>query len=78
MPARVQVRTTSGATYEECILDPKGSAGAPLSSADIDDKFRSQVNGVLSADACDRLLGALRSVDKLDDVSTLFPMLVSK
>ncbi|MBI4191975.1 MAG: MmgE/PrpD family protein [Betaproteobacteria bacterium] len=78
MPARVKVRTTSGAVHEELVIDAKGSMGAPFSSDEVDDKFRSQVADVFGAERCEKLLGVLRNIDTLDDVAKLPPMLVVK
>src|SRR5258705_13987291 len=43
LPARVKLRTRCGDVFEGLVIDAKGSPGAPLSSAEIDHKFRSQV-----------------------------------
>ena len=76
LPARVNLRTRSGGIFEALVIDAKGSPGAPLSSAEIDDKFRSQVVDVLGAEQCVQLVRMLRNIDALDDIARLPPMLV--
>ncbi|MBI4191494.1 MAG: MmgE/PrpD family protein [Betaproteobacteria bacterium] len=76
MPARVKVRMKSGDSREELVIDAKGSPGAPLSSGDIDAKFRSQVVDAFGTDRCEKLLRVLRAIEALDDMAKLPPMLV--
>ena len=76
MPARVKVRTKSGRLLEEMVLDAKGSPGAPFSSDEVDDKFRSQVAGVVGAEKCEQLVRVLRNIESLDDMAELPAMLV--
>lgn len=76
MPARVKLRTKSGRLLEEMVLDAKGSPGAPFSSNEVDDKFRSQVVDVLGAERCENLLRVLRNIESLDDMAELPAMLV--
>jgi len=71
MPARVKIGTRSGDLFEEFVLDAKGSPGAPYSSADIDEKFRSLVSGPLGANRTEELLNSLRNIALLPDVADL-------
>lgn len=75
MPARVRVTSTSGKKFEELVIDAKGSPGAPLSSDEVDEKFRSQVVDVFGKEKCEKVLSALRSVDSIGDVATILKML---
>ena len=75
-PARVRVQMRSGAVHDALVRDSKGSPGAPMSSAEIDDKFRSQVTDVLGVERCQQLLGRLRTLDTLGDIADLMPLLV--
>ena len=75
-PARVRVSTQSGDVYEELVIYARGSPGAPLSSAEVDDKFRSQVVDVFGAERCGKLVRVLRNIDALDDMAKLLLMLV--
>ena len=74
MPPRVKLRTKSGRLLEEMVLDAKESPGAPLSSNEIDDKFRSQVVDVMGDVRCENLIQVLRNIESLDDVAKLPPM----
>ena len=70
----VKLQSKSHANHEELMMATK----VRLASEQIDDKLRSQVADVLRANRCESLLQALRKIETLDDVATLFPMLVSK
>jgi len=69
MPARVTVRTKAGGVHESLVSDPKGTLQSPLTSADIDAKFRGQVTDVIGSAACETLLHALRNIESLDDMA---------
>ena len=75
-PARVVLRTRSGARHEALVLDPKGSPVTPLSATEIDEKFQHQAAPALGAERCGKLLRALRGIDALDDMGKLLPLLV--
>jgi 2-methylcitrate dehydratase PrpD len=75
-PGRVTVSTRHGKHYEALVVHPRGTPGAPLSSAEIDDKFRSQVFNLTGDGAGEKLLHTLRSIDTLDNMAQLGPMLV--
>ncbi len=77
LPGRVKLRTRSGKNLEELVIDAKGSPGAPLSSAELDEKFRAQVTDVLGAARSAELVQVLRNIDTLDDVAKLMPTLVA-
>jgi 2-methylcitrate dehydratase PrpD len=77
LPARVRVGTRAGVTHEDLQHDARGSPGAPLSSADIDQKFRGQVASVLGTPRCDELLRALRGIDTVRNVRDLIPLLLA-
>ena len=69
MPARVTVRTKAGGVHESLVSDPKGTLQSPLTSADIDAKFRGQVTDVIGSAACETLLHTLRNIESLDDMA---------
>jgi 2-methylcitrate dehydratase PrpD len=77
LPARVEVRLKSGAVYDKLVIDARGSAGHPLSSDDLDDKFRSQAADVLGPERCEQVLGILRNIVDVQDVAELPPLLVA-
>jgi hypothetical protein len=77
-PARVKVRTASGAVHEELVINARGSPGARFSSDEIDAKFRSQVSDIVGAEECENLIKVLRNIDTLDDMAKLPPLLTLK
>ena len=77
LPARVVVGSRAGRRSEELVINARGSPGAPLTSDQVDDKFRSQVAAVLGDARCDKLLRTLRTIDELDAVAKLPPMFVA-
>jgi 2-methylcitrate dehydratase PrpD len=77
MPARVTVRTKAGGVHENLVSDPKGSLQSPLTSEDIDVKFRGQVGDIIGNAACEKLLLSLRAIERLDDVAKLPALFVS-
>lgn len=78
MPARVKVTTISGKSCEEIVIHAKGSPGAPFSSVDVDNKFRSQTLDAFGTHGSEQLLDTLRNIAALDDMAKLLPMLVVK
>ena len=74
-PARVKVTTTSGATYQELVIDAHGSPSARFSSDEIDAKFRSQFVDIVGSERCEELVSVLRNIDRLDDMPKLPAML---
>jgi len=75
-PARVKVRLRSGQEWEDVVVEAKGSGSHPLTAAEIDEKFQSQVEPVLGPRRSRELLTSLRHVADLNDVAKLAPMLV--
>jgi 2-methylcitrate dehydratase PrpD len=76
MPARVTLTTRSGRTYDELVVDAKGSPLKRLTSAEVDEKFRSMVTEVLGADRTGELIRTLRSVRGVDNMAKIASMLV--
>ena len=58
------------------VTDARGAPGSPLTSAEVDAKFRSQVVDSLGAERCERLLKALRGIETNDDMASMPPLLV--
>jgi 2-methylcitrate dehydratase PrpD len=48
-----------GGRFQETVLLPKGDPGAPLSDAELEDKFRANCAGVLGAARTERLRAAI-------------------
>ena len=76
MPARITLTTRSGTTYDELVVDAKGSPLKRLTSAEVDEKFRSMVTEVLGADRTGELIRTLRSVRGVDNMARIASMLV--
>jgi 2-methylcitrate dehydratase PrpD len=74
-PARVRVRSRSGGTFEELVAHAKGSPGAPLTSDEIDEKFRTQASDVFGAQRSADLLRVLRHIDEFGDMAELSKLL---
>ena len=73
-PARVTITMEDGQSFQEVVMLPKGDPGAPLSDAELEDKFRGNVEPVFGADRATRLRDAiLRLADGgyVSDVSAL-------
>jgi 2-methylcitrate dehydratase len=74
-PSRVTVRLKDGTTTQNEIHYPKGHHEAPLSSTEVEEKFRSQFRPYrddAKADAMIELIGRLDAVEDIDDVFTAF------
>jgi 2-methylcitrate dehydratase PrpD len=70
----VQIRTKSGLVFNKKILHPRGSLQNPMTTQQIEDKFRdcaSHAREPLSAKAVDQIIHAVRSLEKLGDVGDL-------
>lgn len=73
-PACVTITMEDGQSFQETVMLPKGDPGAPLSDAELEDKFRGNVEPLLGADRATRLRDAiLRLADggSVADVSAL-------
>lgn len=73
-PARVTITMEDGQSFQETVMLPKGDPGAPLSDAELEDKFRGNVEPRLGVDRATRLRDAiLRLADggSVGDVSAL-------
>jgi 2-methylcitrate dehydratase len=74
-PSRVTVRFKDGTTTQNEIRYPKGHHEAPLSSTEVEEKFRSQFRPYrddAKADAMIELIGRLDAVEDIDDVFAAF------
>lgn len=71
-PARVEVETTDGEIYSHRIDTPKGDPENPVTDAELDAKFLLLASATLGGDDPDRLLGRLRDLDTLTDMTQLF------
>ncbi|MFZ0797663.1 MAG: hypothetical protein WAM98_07735, partial [Terriglobales bacterium] len=71
----VNITTTAGRTLSKQLDYPKGDPRNPLSDAEIEEKFRALAEGVLSAKAQDKLIEAIRSLEKCESVSKLMALM---
>jgi 2-methylcitrate dehydratase PrpD len=69
--ARVRIETQDGRVLEHHAVTRKGDPDAPLSDAELVDKYRELAVPVLGDGAAETLLDALWRVDVLDDVGAL-------
>ncbi|MBP0462807.1 MmgE/PrpD family protein [Roseomonas sp. PWR1] len=58
-PARVTITMEDGQSFQETVMLPKGDPGAPLSDAELEDKFRGNVEPVVGAERATRLRDAI-------------------
>lgn len=58
-PARVTITMEDGQSFQETVMLPKGDPGAPLSDAELEDKFRGNVEPVFGAERATRLRDAI-------------------
>jgi len=55
---------------------PKGHNRNPLTDGEVEEKFRGLASGALRAKGCDRVLAAVRDLDKAPTLDGLFESLV--
>ena len=73
-PARVTITLNNGKSFQETILFPKGDPQDPLTSAEIETKFRENVRGALTSPQAAKLLRAIYALPNagdIDDVAAL-------
>ena len=65
----------SGKTYAREIINPRGSAGNPLSEDGVREKFMAQCQGILPEDKAARLFSAAMGIADLADARELEAMI---
>ncbi len=75
-PARVTVTMDDGRRFQETVLLPKGDPGAPLSDAELEDKFRGNCEAVLGAAQTERLREAILRLAEAETVEELSALVV--
>jgi 2-methylcitrate dehydratase PrpD len=75
-PARVTVTMEDGQSFTETVMLPKGDPGAPLSDAELEDKFRGNCEPVLGAAQAARLRDATLRLAEGGSVEALSALLV--
>jgi 2-methylcitrate dehydratase len=74
-PTAVEVRLKSGKVLEAQVEDVYGMPPRYMTSPDVEKKFRTAVNGIVSPDRQDRIIEAVRSLDRCDDTARLMQLL---
>jgi 2-methylcitrate dehydratase PrpD len=74
--ADVEILLTDGRTLTAQVRGNRGTPAAPLTDADLSDKFRTLVEPVLGPERTGKLLQACWGVDELRDVSVLLALTV--
>ena len=72
---KVRIETTDGRSLEKQLDYPKGDPRNPLSDAEIEQKFRALAAGVLSKARQDKVIEAVRGLEKAKDISGLMGLL---
>ena len=75
MPTRVTVRTEAGKTCMSQVDVPVGHPANPMSDRDLEAKFRRLAAGRLNRSRIDRLIEFVWSLDRVQDIGTLMPLL---
>ena len=75
-PARVTITMEDGRSFTETVMLPKGDPGAPLSDAELEDKFRGNVEPVFGATQATRLRDAILRLPEGGSVEALSALLV--
>jgi len=75
-PARVTITMDDGQSFTETVMLPKGDPGAPLTEAELEDKFRGNVEPVFGAAQATRLRDAILRLPEGGSVEALSALLV--
>ncbi len=76
--AQVTIIMKSGEIYEERVDYSKGTVQNPMTKAEILDKFRGLSSTVLPAARVNKIIEVVETLEDLDDVGKLCPLLVAK
>src|SRR5207248_2271320 len=74
----VTMTLNDGTTYTEQVDHPTGTAGNPLSDAQVEEKFRALAASVLPQDRVDRMVELLWNFDQAPDASELMRLMALK
>ena len=72
IPNRLRLRMKDGKVYEKTVKYPRGHAGNPMSDQEVETKFRTLADGVISRKLQDQLLGQMWSLDRSKDIRKLW------
>ncbi len=78
MPTRITVRTKAGNTYVKQVDYPLGHPQSRMSDHEVEDKFHRLAAGKLDRARMKQVIDLVWKLDRLEDVSTLMPLLKLK
>jgi 2-methylcitrate dehydratase PrpD len=73
--ARIALRTTDGKTFSRDVWHRRGSPENPVSRREVEEKFAANVDGLLDADAAQRLQSLAAKLEDLSDAKEIVAML---
>jgi 2-methylcitrate dehydratase PrpD len=73
--ARIAVRTTDGKTFSRDVWHRRGSPENPVSRREVEEKFAANVEGLLDADAAQRLQSLAAKLEDLSDAREIVAIL---
>lgn len=76
IPNRLKLRMKDGKVYKKTVKYPRGHAGNPMTDAEVEEKFRSLADGVVSTQLQKRLLKQLWSLDTVHNVRNVWQFTV--
>lgn len=74
-PARVTITLKSGASFQEAVMFPKGDPQDPLSTLELETKFRDNAAAMLSKGRADKLLRAIYALPGARNIDSLVALL---
>ena len=75
-PSRVTVTTKDGKTFQKEITFPKGHTKNPMNDGEVIEKFTRNTEDKLTLSQREQALEAIWALEKVKQVSDLFPLLV--
>ena len=76
--ARVKITMNDGRVFEKELYDLKGSPNAPIGWAELEKKYRGNVEGIFSDADADKLLDLIKSLASLEKIDGLMAILNEK
>ena len=72
---RLRVRTLDGREYQQEVLHRRGSPEVPLTTSEVEQKFRNLVSSCLTLEHADRMVELVARLDELEDTTELTTLL---
>ncbi|MCX8191929.1 MAG: MmgE/PrpD family protein, partial [Nitrososphaerales archaeon] len=72
--ATAKIRLKNGKVYEDCIEAPKGDPDNPLTDKELEDKFRTLVQGRLSEDRTEEAIKVIYRLDRVANIKELIDL----